>query len=164
MIWAEYLFFFLHVFSFEKSRTWRCDDNQQTTVTHCGENKWPWLPQEWRKCNLVSGHGLCGSQLGWAMNWMDRPRTSANERMLSGRRAVVIAWWAGAGFGRFFIDLSFLREQSPWSYSGLDFCVLAYCGSVHHCFPSHLSTTTQGAIVKLRGASSEVCHLSMCSV
>ena len=37
--------------------------------------------------------------------------------------------WAVAGFGRFFIDLSFLREQSPWSFSGLDSCVLAYCGS-----------------------------------
>ena len=30
-------FFFKHVFSFEKSRG--CDDNQQTTVTHFGENK-----------------------------------------------------------------------------------------------------------------------------
>ena len=53
------------------------------------------LPRKWRKCNLVSGYGLCGSQLGWAMNWMDRPLTSADERAderrLSGRRAVVIA-------------------------------------------------------------------------
>jgi len=37
------------------------------------------------------GHGLCGSQLGQTMNWMDWPCTSADERMLSGRRAVVIA-------------------------------------------------------------------------
>jgi len=122
------------------------------------------LPRKWRKCNLVSGHGLCGSQLGRAMNWMDRLRTNADERMLSGRHAVVIAWWAGAGFGRFFIDLSFLREQSPWSFLGLDSCVLAYCGSVHRCFPSNLSTTTQGAIVKLRGASSELCTLFIWSV
>jgi len=28
------------------------------------------------------------------MNWVDRLRTSADERVLSGRRAVVIAWWA----------------------------------------------------------------------
>ena len=49
------------------------------------------LPRKWRKCNLVSGHGLRGSQFGRAMNWMDGPRTSADERMLSGRRAVVIA-------------------------------------------------------------------------
>jgi len=31
------------------------------------------------------------------MNWVDRFRTSADEQMLSGRRAVVIAWWAVAG-------------------------------------------------------------------
>ena len=30
---------------------------------------------------------------------------------------------------------------------------------LHHCFPSNLSTTTLGAIVKLRGASSELCTL-----
>jgi len=76
------------------------------------------LPRKWRKCNLVLGHGLCGSQLERAMNWIDRPRTRTDERMLSGRRVVLIAWWAGAGFGRFFIDLSFLCEQS---FSGLDF-------------------------------------------
>jgi len=74
---------------------------------------------KWQKCNLVSRHGLCGSQLGRAMNWMDRPHTSIDEWMWSGRRAVVIAWWAGAGFGRFFTEHSFLREQSPWSFSGL---------------------------------------------
>jgi len=48
------------------------------------------LPQKWRKCNPVSGHGLCGSQLGRPMNWINRSRTSADERMMSGRRAVVI--------------------------------------------------------------------------
>jgi len=63
------------------------------------------------------------------MNWVDRPRTSADEQMLSGSCAVVIVLWAVAGFGRFFIDLSFLREQLSWSFSGLDSCVLAYCGS-----------------------------------
>jgi len=34
--WTNF-FFFQHVFSFEKSR--RCDGNQQTTVTHFGENQ-----------------------------------------------------------------------------------------------------------------------------
>jgi len=37
MIWANCLFVFELFFSLEKSR--RCDDNQQTTVTHFGENK-----------------------------------------------------------------------------------------------------------------------------
>jgi len=32
------------------------------------------------KCNLVSGHGLCGQQRGLDMNWVDQPRTSADER------------------------------------------------------------------------------------
>jgi len=40
-------------------------------------------PRKWRKCNLISGDGLCGQQHGLAMNWVDRPRTSADERMLS---------------------------------------------------------------------------------
>jgi len=49
--------------------------------------------------------------------------------MLSGSPRCRYCVLAVAGFGRFFIDLSFLREQSPQSFSGLDSCVLAYCGS-----------------------------------
>ena len=41
--------------------------------------------------NLISEHRLHGSQLGRAMNWVDRLRTSADEQVLSGCRAVVIA-------------------------------------------------------------------------
>ena len=41
---------------------------------------------------------------------MDRPRTSADERILSRRCTVLIASWAVAGYSRFFIDISFLRE------------------------------------------------------
>jgi len=40
----------------------------------------------------------CGQRLRRAMNWVDRLRTSADERVLSGRRAVVMVWWAAAGF------------------------------------------------------------------
>ena len=42
--------------------------------------------------------------------------------------------------------------------------MLAYWGSVHRCFPSNLSTTTQGAIVKLRGAlqSYALCSSDQC--
>ena len=32
------------------------------------------------------------------------------------------------GVWLFLIDLSFPREQSPWSFSGLKFCVLIYWG------------------------------------
>jgi len=41
--------------------------------------------------NPISEHRLVSSQLGRAMNWVDRFCTSADERVLSGRRAVVIA-------------------------------------------------------------------------
>ena len=41
--------------------------------------------------NPISEHQLRGSRLGRAMNLVDRLRTSADERVLSGRRAVVIA-------------------------------------------------------------------------
>jgi len=46
---------------------------------------------KWRKCESYFGALTLGSQLWWAMNWMDWPRTSADERMLSGCSAVVIA-------------------------------------------------------------------------
>jgi len=36
---------------------------------------------------------------------------------------------------------------------------LIILGLLYSCFPSNLSTTTQGTIVKLRGASSELCTL-----
>jgi len=47
-------------------------------------------PRKWRKCNLVSRDRLSGQRHGLAMNWVDRPRTSADERILSGLCAVVI--------------------------------------------------------------------------
>ena len=47
-------------------------------------------PRKWQKCNLVLGDRLCGQRHGLASNWVDLPRTSADERMLSGRRFVVI--------------------------------------------------------------------------
>jgi len=44
------------------------------------------------------------------MNWVDGARTSADERMLSGRRAVVIVWWAVAG-----LDVPHWPFVSPWT-------------------------------------------------
>ena len=46
---------------------------------------------KWRKCESYFGASTRGSQLGRAMNCVDRLRASADERVLSGRRAVVIA-------------------------------------------------------------------------
>ena len=79
---------------------------------------------KWQKCNLVSGYGLCGQRHGLVMNWVDHPRTSADERDVVWAPRCRDCVWAVAGFRRFFIDLSFLREQSPWSFSGLDSCML----------------------------------------
>jgi len=39
----------------------------------------------------ISEHRLVSSHLGWAMKWVDRIRTSSDELVLSGRRAVLIA-------------------------------------------------------------------------
>ena len=41
--------------------------------------------------NPILEHRLCGQRHGLAMNWVDRPHTSADEQVLSGHRAVVIA-------------------------------------------------------------------------
>jgi len=66
--------------------------------------------------NLISEHRLVSSQLGRAMNWVDRLRTSA----LSGLRAVVIAWWAVVEFGCFSLTFRFSVNASPWSFLGLE--------------------------------------------
>jgi len=87
--------------------------------------------RKWQKCNLVSGHGLCDHQHGLVMNWVDQSSTSADEQDVVWMSHCHDCVWAVAGFGCFFINLlsRFLREQSPWSFSGLDSCVLAYCNS-----------------------------------
>jgi len=50
-------------------------------------------PPKWQKNDLVSrGHGQARPswELAWTMNWVDRLRTSADKRMWSGPRAVVM--------------------------------------------------------------------------
>jgi len=99
-----------------------------------------------------------GSRLGRAMNLVNWLRTSADERVLSGRRAVVICVMGLRGW-LFFIDPSFLvNSHFDHSLAWIPACLLT-AALLHRCFPSNLSTTTQGAILKLRGASSELCTL-----
>jgi len=38
-------------------------------------------------------------EVAWTMNWVDWLYTSADKRMWSGRRAVVMVWWAAVGCG-----------------------------------------------------------------
>jgi len=47
-------------------------------------------PPKWRKCESFRGNGLHSWRPERAMDRMDRHRTSIDERMLSGRRAVMI--------------------------------------------------------------------------
>jgi len=50
-------------------------------------------PPKWQENDFVSGgHGPAWPswELAWTMNWVDRLRTSADKRMWSGRRAVVM--------------------------------------------------------------------------
>ena len=47
-------------------------------------------PPKWRKCESYQDNGLRGWRPERTMDRMDRPRTSIDERMLSGRCAVVI--------------------------------------------------------------------------
>ena len=67
---------------------------------------------KWQKCNLCFGQGLCGQRHGLAMNWVDRPRTSADERDVVCSPRCRDCVWAVQSLVVFFIDLSFLREQS----------------------------------------------------
>jgi len=60
----------------------------------------------------IFGHGLCGQQHGLAMNWVDQPRTSADERDVVCSPRCRDCVWAVQGLVAFSIDLSFLREQS----------------------------------------------------
>ena len=96
------------------------------------------------------GQGLCGQRHGLAMNWVDRPRTSADERDAVCLPRCRDFAWAVQGLvifsltSRFFVNsqLDHFRAWIP-AYS-------LTATLLHRCFPSNLSTTTQGAIVKLR--------------
>ena len=65
----------------------------------------------------LTGHtydGRCKRLVHDAINVLvRRPRTSADERDVVWAPRCRDCVWAVAGFGRFFFDLSFLREQSP---------------------------------------------------
>jgi len=58
------------------------------------------------------GQGLCGQRHGLAMNWVDLPRTSPDERDVVCLPRCRDCVWAVQGLVVFVIDLSLLREQS----------------------------------------------------
>jgi len=80
--------------------------------------------------------------------------------MLSRRRSVLIVYGLLQGFGRFF-SLTFrffVNSHLDHFLTWIPACSLT-AALLHRCFSSNLSLSTQGAIVKLRGASSELCTL-----
>jgi len=82
-----------------------------------------------RNLTFVSGMASVASNMGWLWTGWIGPALVQMSGMLSVHRAVVIVFDLLQGLVVFVIDLSFLREQSPWSFLGLDSCVLAYCSS-----------------------------------
>jgi len=96
------------------------------------------------------------------MNWVDQPRTSADERDVVWAPRCRHCLCAVAGFGRFFVfsltSRFFVNSHFDHSRAWIPACLLT-SAPMHRCFPSNLSTTTQGAIVKLREASPELCTL-----
>ena len=69
----------------------RLDDKQGgDTIAPMERVKEAKYPPKWRKCESFRGNCLRGWRPELAMDQMDQPRTSINERMLSGRRAVII--------------------------------------------------------------------------
>ena len=121
--------------------------------------------RKWQKRILVSGCRLRGRQPVLAMDRVDWLRTSTDAWVLSGRRNVVMVWWAAVCF-----DCSSLtlvsREEPHYALSGSAYCVLAYSGALlHRCLPSNLSSTTQGGYCEAAWSFSRVVHSGMtCSV
>jgi hypothetical protein len=58
--------------------------------THTSTHVQSETPPKWQKNDLVSGGHGRAAKLGACMNWVDWLRTSADKRMWSGRRAVVM--------------------------------------------------------------------------
>jgi len=88
------------------------------------------------------------------VNWL---RTSADEQVLSGRRAVM----GCCQFSLLFADLSFLVKNYIVHCQARPTACSPTGALLQCCLPSNLSTTTQGAIVKLHRASPELCILEL---
>jgi len=69
------------------------------THTNINTNTNTYTLPKWQKNDLVSGGHGRAAKLGACVNWVDWLCTSADKRMWSGRRAVVMVRWAAAGCG-----------------------------------------------------------------
>jgi len=64
--------------------------HQKNPTFHYFMNPILQTPPKWQKCESFRGNGLRSRRQERAMDRMDQPRTSIDERMLSGRRAGMI--------------------------------------------------------------------------
>ena len=128
----------------------------------------PWVSRKACKNgeNITPFRGMAfvASDMGWPWTGCIGPAPLQMSRCCLGAALSWFVWWAVAGFGRFSLTLRFsvnshLDHSRAWILACLPTAAL-----LHRCFPSNLSVTTQGAIVKLRGASSELCTLFIWSV
>jgi len=111
--------------------------------------------------NVTSFRGIASvaSDMGGLSTGWIGPAPVQMSGMLSGHRALVIACGLLQGLVvfqltfRFFVN-SHLDHSRAW----ITLCSPT-AALVRRWFPSNLSTTTQGAIAKLREASSELCTL-----
>jgi len=102
--------------------------------------------------------------MGWPWTWWIGPAPVQMSGCCLGAALSWFAWWAACGDWLFFIDPSFLvNSHFDHSRAWISACSRT-AALLYHCFPSNLSITTQGAIVKLRRASSELCTLFIWSV
>jgi len=84
------------------------------------------------------------------MNWVDQPRTSADERDVVCSLRCRDCVWAVQGLVVFSLTSRFfVNSQLDHSRAWIPGCSLT-SALLYRCFPSNISTTTQGAIVKLR--------------
>jgi len=117
-----------------------------------------------RNVTLCRGITSVASDMGWLWSGWIGPAPVQMGGMLSGRCAVVIVCGLLQDLGVFSLTFRFfVNSHVDHSRAWIPACSLT-AALLHRCFPSNLSTTTQGAIVKLRGASSELCTLFIWSV
>jgi len=114
--------------------------------------------------NPISEHRLVACSLGGPWTWW----VGSTPVQMSGCcLGAALSWLRDgllAGGWLFFIDPSFLvNSHLGHSRAWIPACSLT-AALLHRCFPFNLSTTTQGAIVELRGVSSELCTLFIWSV
>ena len=83
------------------------------------------------------------------MNWVDRPRTSADERDVVCSPRCRDCVWAVQGLVFSLTSRFFVNSQLDHFRAWIPACSLG-AALLHRYFPSNLSTTTQGTIVKLR--------------